>query len=184
MQRPLLTLLVLAVLVSSAFAASVFQLDVCNKHRTVSEAPGTSLTFTKVRFSAAAMGQTSMGQQLQYQHPSAAAVCCTQLLGMQCSCFVHYCSDKFNINLSIMHHEPQGLLQGSVFGSATVRHPVTTAEQHCSQKKNLQSCPVHTRMPTVQTHTHTHTINQLAHADTFALLLYLCWHGCRMACVW
>jgi hypothetical protein len=48
MRRLSLALLMLAVLVSPTLAASVFQLDVCNKHRTVSEAPGTSLTFTRV----------------------------------------------------------------------------------------------------------------------------------------
>lgn len=47
-------LLALSVLLVGAKAASVFQLDVCNKHRTVSEAPGTSLTFTKVRIPTAA----------------------------------------------------------------------------------------------------------------------------------
>ncbi len=48
MERLLLMLSVLALLSSTTFAATVFQLDVCNKHRTVSEAPGTSLTVTKV----------------------------------------------------------------------------------------------------------------------------------------
>jgi len=48
MKRLSLALLVLAAFVGTSFAASVFQLDVCNKHRTVSEAPGTSLTITQV----------------------------------------------------------------------------------------------------------------------------------------
>lgn len=47
MKRLSLALLVLAAFVGTSFAASVFQLDVCNKHRTVSEAPGTSLTITQ-----------------------------------------------------------------------------------------------------------------------------------------
>jgi hypothetical protein len=85
MQRFALTLLVGALLVSTSCAASVFQLDVCNKHRTVSEAPGMSLTFTKVRLCLGdASSQLAGGSrhpiiELQHHHQ------CSCCLLLQCT---------------------------------------------------------------------------------------------------
>lgn len=107
MKRLLLTLSVLALLVSSTFAASVFQLDVCNKHRTVSEAPGTSLTFTKVRRHAWIAAALLIVCPLR---TAAAAVCLRHAITAEphppplTSCNVHYITPSRAGLLSVPQH--------------------------------------------------------------------------------
>lgn len=107
MRRLPLKLLLLALLASRAFAASVFQLDVCNKHRTVSEAPGTSLTFTKV---SSWGGDCSPRCITWYQHPSAARAAAGSSAARSLPSWLHPSPDTPNFRLLSQLSEAQGLL--------------------------------------------------------------------------
>jgi hypothetical protein len=122
MRRLPLQLLLVALLASRAFAASVFQLDVCNKHRTVSEAPGTALTVTKVRsWGSACSKRAAQGTSI------------SQLLGLPAGStaarsqpsWLHPGLDTPDLQLLIPFPEAQGLPRASLQWRLVSSHPAS-----------------------------------------------------------